>query len=100
MGWEAILYERPVLTLGHVSYNSFDLVRHVRAFEDLPTALHCAIYQHTPDPELLVAYIAANIAGTYDADIGFNPGWTENPTLALENIRRIADALPTTGLAH
>lgn len=93
VGWEAILYEKPVVTLGHVSYNSFDLVRHVRAFEDLPTALHRAIYQHTPNPELLVAYVAANIAGTYAADIGFNPGFIENPTLAPENIRRIADAV-------
>jgi hypothetical protein len=93
VGWEAILYERPVVTLGHVSYNGYDLVQHVAAPDDLPRALHHAIYQFRPDPERLVAYIAANIAGTYDADIGFNPGWAENPTLAAANIARLADSV-------
>jgi len=100
VGWEGILYEKPVVTLGHVSYNSFDLVQHVRAPEDLPAALNRAIYHHKPDAELLLAYVAANIAGTYDADINFNPGWAENPTLAPDNIRRLAEAVASElGLA-
>ncbi|HYE86939.1 MAG TPA: hypothetical protein VEA16_11325 [Vicinamibacterales bacterium] len=93
VGWEGMLYQRPVVTLGNVSYNSYDLVHHVKARAELPAALHRAIHDHRPDPELLVAYIAANIAGTYDADVNFNPGWAENPTLEPLNIRKLTDAV-------
>ena len=100
VGWEAILYEKPVVTLGDVSYNSFDLVQRVRSFEDLPRALNRAIYHHVPDSELLLTYLAANLKGTYDADINYNPGFLTNPTVEPGNIRRLADAVASElGLA-
>jgi hypothetical protein len=100
VGWESILYEKPVITLGDVSYNSFDLVEHVTAHQDLPAALNRAIYHHRPDRDRVVAYVAANIAGTYDADINFNPGWATNPTLNPANIARLAEAVHTELVAR
>jgi hypothetical protein len=92
VGWEALLYEKPVITLGDVSYNAFDLVRHVRAFDDLPAVFATAIHRFVPDRELLLKFIAANLNGTYEGDAYFTPG-AHNPSTRPDNVRRIARVL-------
>jgi hypothetical protein len=93
VGWEAILYEKPVITLGEVCYNAFDLVKRVQAMDDAPAAIRWAIDEHRPDHDLLVKYVAALMNGTYEGDVYHHPGATTSPSLEPENIARIAAAV-------
>ncbi len=95
VGWEAVLYEKPVITLGDCFYNSFDLVRRVSSMEDLPGAMHDAITGFVPDGELLVKYVAAILAGTYEGDFNFVPGADNRSVLDHGNIHKLSDALAT-----
>lgn len=93
VGWEAILYEKPVLTFGDVFYNSFDLVDHVRSYHDLPAAIMKAVRSFEPDRELLLEYIAANIEGTFNGDTYYTPGGY-NPCIDDgENVRKVSQVV-------
>jgi hypothetical protein len=92
VGWEAVFYQKPVITFGEVNYNAFDEVQHVRAWQDLPAAIHHAIYAYKPDTELLLKWIAANLHGAYEGDIGYAPGMSP-PCLEPPNITRLARAV-------
>lgn len=74
VGWEAILYEKPVVSLGEAFYNAFDLVRHVRALADLPGVFQDVIEHFAPDRELLLKFIAAHLEGTYEGNADYMPG--------------------------
>jgi hypothetical protein len=91
VGWEAILYGKPVVTLGDVFYNSYDPVQHVTSYHALPAAFARAV-QQPHDPELLLKYVAANLFGTYEGDAYFTPGGS-NPSLRDANIARLAAVL-------
>jgi hypothetical protein len=93
VGWEAILYEKPVITLGDVCYNSFDLVTHVTDMPAVPAAVAAAIERFQPDRDLLERYVAAMLAGMYEGDVFHPPGDETSPSLAPANIARVADAV-------
>jgi hypothetical protein len=93
VGWEAILYEKPVVTIGDVCYNSFDLVSRVRSWEEVPYALRAGIDRFAPDHELLLKYVAATLNGTYAGDVFHPPGAATSPSLAPDNISDVADAI-------
>lgn len=92
VGWEALLYEKPVVSIGDVFYNAYDGVQCVDSYAALPAAFGRAIREYTPDRELLLKYIAANIEGTYPGDAYFTPGGS-NPGLRAENIKIVAQAV-------
>lgn len=93
VGWEALLYEKPVITLGDVCYNSFDLVRRVRAWEDVPRAIADAVGGFRPDHDLLLKYVAATLNGTYVGDVFHPPGAAASDSLSAANIARVADVV-------
>ncbi|HZR22196.1 MAG TPA: hypothetical protein VFA59_01335 [Vicinamibacterales bacterium] len=74
VGWEAILYEKPVISLGEAFFNAFDLVRHVRAVADLPSVFQDVVTNFQPDYELLLKFVAANLDGLYTGDADYLPG--------------------------
>lgn len=92
VGWEALLYERPVITFGEAFYNAFDLVYRARALPDLPGLLSHAIRSFRPDRELLLKFVAAALEGTYEGDACYIPH-AKNPCLHPQNIRRVARAV-------
>ena len=92
VGWEAVLYEKPVVSLGDAFFNAFDLVQHVRSLADLPLAFHKAITQFTPDRELLLKFIAANLEGLYEGDADYMPG-VSSRRIESERIRRLSDVV-------
>lgn len=93
VGWEALLYDKAVVSLGDVCYNSFDLVRRVRSWEDVPRAISDAVSRFQPDRDLLLKYVAATLDGTYEGDVFHPPGATVSDSLAPSNIERVADAV-------
>ena len=63
----------------------FDLRSSLGALRDL-------IESYTPDEELLLKYVAANIEGTYEGDAAYAPGGSKM-CVNTENIKRLSDAV-------
>jgi hypothetical protein len=92
MGWEAILFERPVICLGEVFYKTFPLV--VRA-GDIPKTAWPALFSSTlrdwrPDRELLLRYIAAVLAGTFAETVLFDNPSTRPAVMEPSNVEQLA----------
>ncbi len=85
VGFESLLYGKPVVTLGRVFYRGRGLTKDVDQLADLPRAVAEAVAS-PPDMEHFYRFLHACHEATY-------PGYTEkvNP----ENMERIATALMT-----
>jgi hypothetical protein len=93
MGWEGLLFDKPVVTFGDVFYNT---VPHVYRASQVPKdgwyeLFQRAITNHRPDHDALLAYISAMHHASH-------PGFMGNPSsfpAALEpaNIEQLVDAL-------
>jgi hypothetical protein len=93
VGWEGLLFDKPVITFGDVFFN---LVPNVyRGFEQPKDAWFAmfdrALHHHTPDPDAVLAMISAL------QQVGL-PGFIGNPTsfpevLEPENVANLTDAL-------
>jgi hypothetical protein len=93
VGWEGLLFDKPVVTFGDTFFNILPQVKRAdllpkdqwfRLFDEAAT-------NHRPDPEAVVRLVAAILAGSY-------PGFIGNPTsfpeaLEPENIEMLCDAL-------
>jgi len=93
VGWEAILYEKPVVSLGDVFYNAFNLVQRVGSMADLAPALRRAVDDFVPDHEQMLAFVAANIEGIYEGDVFHPPGVATSPSLAPANVALVAGVI-------
>jgi hypothetical protein len=93
MGWEGILFGRPVVTFGEVFFNMYpDVYRAGRQPKDHWAALfRKAIYHHQHDEEELLKFVSA-IQQTSKPGFMANPGTFEQ-VLEPDNVRHMADAL-------
>jgi hypothetical protein len=96
MGWEGLLYEKPVITFGKPFYNSFPLVYRAGdvAKDQWHEVFKKAIFSHHSDRELLLKYVWSALHSTY-------PGWmatanTIPQVLDPENVKNLAAALADT----
>jgi hypothetical protein len=89
MGWEALLYEKPVITFGDACYNAFDSVHRIRDIRGLPDVLRTATAEPAADRDLLLKFIISMFRGTYE---GYRPS-TDQYVLTDENIRTVARAV-------
>jgi hypothetical protein len=93
MGWEGLLFGKPVVTFGDVWFN---VLPHVHKADELPKdrwyeLFSRALGDHRPDHAALVAFVAALHGGTY-------PGFFGNArvfhdVLDDDNITKLTDAL-------
>ena len=93
VGWEGLLFEKPVVTFGDVFYNECTLTHRAGLVpkDQWHQVFRKAIFQHVHDDEQLLEFVAA-IQGSS------RPGFLKNPNtfpavLEPENVERIADAL-------
>jgi capsule polysaccharide export protein KpsC/LpsZ len=89
VGWEAVLYRRPVITLGDVFFNRYEGVCHVANVRDLPEALQRLVPEpELPDEDALLVFVAAVIDSTY---LGVLDHPDQNPmVLDPGNVERLA----------
>jgi hypothetical protein len=86
MGWEAILYQKPVIVFGNVFYDIFDLVYKVRDITKLPYVLNEAVSSFRQDDELLKKFILAFLKGTYQGEMLYE-------ALSDENIKNLCKGI-------
>lgn len=58
-GWEAIMLKKPVITFGHVFYNSLKMTRYCERIEQLPFLIKEKLEDYRHDEEELLAYLTA-----------------------------------------
>lgn len=91
VGWEGLLYEKPIITFGEVFYNTFDLVYKIKDIRKLPEVVKRAISSYRPDKRLLLKLITAICKGTYEGEVG-NPV-ADAALLKDENVEKVVKAI-------
>jgi hypothetical protein len=100
VGWEGLLFNKPVITFGNIFYNSFPLVERVSDFRKLPYIIRDLLQNYQPDEELLWKYIVANFAGSYEGtpiapilnrDLAISPSNIGNIALGLADALNLRD---------
>jgi hypothetical protein len=91
MGWEALLMQKPVLTVGNVFYNDFPAVLHVDSPEALPLAFTQLLGRGAPDREALLEFVAAYLDCMYAGE--FQHPDDVPSVLSNENFRHVAAAI-------
>lgn len=93
VGWEGLLFGKPVITFGDVFYNQCSLTQRAGLLpkDQWPELFRKAIFDHLHEEERLLEFVAA-IRGSS------RPGFLKNPNtfpavLEPENVERITDAL-------
>jgi hypothetical protein len=89
IGWEAVMYRRPVITLGPMFINRYAGVRHVASLTDLPVALSPSNLPAPPEDAALEMFVGATLESTFPALLdnpAVNPGVMDD-----ENCSRLTD---------
>ena len=93
VGWEGLLFGKPVVTFGDVFYNECTLIHQAGAVpkDEWHQVFRRAIFEHAHEEERLLEFVAAIRASS-------RPGFLKNPNtfpavLEPENVERITDAL-------
>lgn len=91
VGWEALLYGKPVITLGNVFYNNSGLVYKVSDLGELKKAIRHLSKNYQLDKDKLLKYILALKYGTYEGY--FNVPHTDTRVMERENIKKLAKGI-------
>ncbi len=91
VGWEALLYERPVVVLGNVFYNDSGLTYRVTDMTSLSDVVQQAMGNEVFDREKLLKFIAAIYWGSYP---GVFDVPHQNPSVMQpDNVERLAEGM-------
>lgn len=90
MGWEALLYGKPVISFGNAFYNGCDQVARVRDLGQLPAVIRERITRHEMDEVSILCFLAAVLETSHPGDI-VHPD-DAPAALEPENVGKVADA--------
>jgi len=95
MGWEAILFEKPVISFGEPFYSAYpQVVRASRiAKKELPALFQKVLTDYQPDHELLLQFIAAVLQVTVGKVIMIDHARNYPQVLSRDNTRNIAELI-------
>lgn len=93
VGWEAVLFKKPVISFGHQFYNSLSMVKYCHDIETLPLLVQEQLDGAFDNDEELIAFIAAVFEDSIEIDL--QTLWnSENDRLKrYEGLRQLADLL-------
>lgn len=68
VGWESVLFKKPVITFGDVFFNDLSFVRHCENFNELPFLVRDALSAPDYDERELLNYVAALVEDTVSVE--------------------------------
>lgn len=96
VGWESILYEKPVIVLGNAFYNSSGLAYTVKHFDDIPGVIEKYVFNHKPDRERLLKFLVALKKGSYRGLFDVPHMHADNKIMTQENIKLLSEGIWAT----
>jgi len=90
-GWEALLFQKPVITFGNRFYNIFDGVKKIEKIEELPQIIQERLDQKN-DYEDLLKVVTALFRSSYRG-LARYPGSCEDLSLKDENIKLLTEGI-------
>lgn len=69
VGWEGLMLQKPVITFGHIFYNSLPMVTRCTDMEDLPSLILEKLKNPKHDEEALTAFLAALLRDSATVDL-------------------------------
>lgn len=84
-GWEGVLFKKPVITFGHVYYNTLSTVKRMTNIEELASLVKAQLEHHAHNENELVQYVAALLENS--ADIGLHEIWEKGMDPEQEKVR-------------
>jgi hypothetical protein len=90
MGWESILFEKPVITLGYAWYDAYDGLFKEGDPKELPTIIKNAINSNPPNVENLKKFVLAVLNFKKEGYVRLTE---KDKLLRPENIKALGDAL-------
>lgn len=93
VGWEAVIFKKPVISFGHQFYNSLSMVTYCDKIESLPSLVKEKLERHHHDEEELTAFFAVLFEDSIEIDL--QRLWTEEGDQAKkkEGLKPLADLL-------
>ena len=91
MGWEAILFKKPLILLGRPYYHIYDLAYKINDVSELPIVMKQAIDGDRWDEQLIYKLVLAVIDSTYEGEINFDMPWA----LLDENVENLCKGIAT-----
>jgi hypothetical protein len=99
VGWEAILYQKPVIVLGTCFYDISGLVWKVRDLYELPSAVRLSLKTSIITKEKLLRFVNAVANTDYPGDLNFYYQFAKK-NMNERNIQNISDGLYDVLLKH
>lgn len=90
-GWEALLFQKPVITFGNRFYNVFDGVKKIEKIEELPQLIKERLDKKNDYNDLL-KIVTALFRSSYRG-LARYPGSCENVSLRDENIKLLTEGI-------
>ena len=90
-GWEALLFQKPVITFGNIFYNAFEATKKVEKIDELPQIIKDKLNLKI-DYDKLINYVVAIFNSSYEG-LTQLPSDCHNHSLKEENIKLIAKGL-------
>ncbi len=93
VGWEALMFKKPVITFGHVFYNSLPMTTFCDRMEQLPLIIKERLAHDLHDEEELVSFLTALFKDS--AELNLHHLWMDEPSFErkMDGVKPLADAL-------
>lgn len=92
VGWEGLLYQKPVIVFGTCFYDISEMVWKVRDFYELPKIIKEALKNNLVDKEKLLKFVNAVTESDYSGNINFYYQFAEK-AMVDENISQMAEGI-------
>ena len=93
VGWEALMFKKPVVSFGHVFYNTLPATTYCDKMEELPSIIKQRLEHDTHDEEELTAFLASIFKDS--AQLNLHYLWMDEPSFEKkrEGVKPVADIL-------
>jgi len=93
VGWEAILYEKPVIVLGNAFYNASGLAHIVKHPDEIPNAIEKYVFNYKADRESLLKFLVALKKGSHPGLFDVPHMHADNRVMTEENIEMLSNGI-------
>ena len=93
VGWEALLYGKPVIALGDAFYNCSGLTYTAKHVGDIPALTERYVLNHRPDEESLLRFVVALRTGSHPGLFDVPHMHADNKIMNQKNVEMVSEGI-------